>query len=802
MASCKKISDALRLMLLATALVAVAGCGSVESRKDRALAKGQEYMNAGKLDKARVEFRNALQLVPNDAQGRYLNGVVQERLGNLREAGQFYQAAVDINPEHVLARGGLARLFLLMGSPARALEVLKPGLEKHPDDAAMLAIRAAARSQQKDAAGALEDAEAAYRIDPKDENVVAVLAGLSTANGNTDKARTVLEAGLKEHPQSVDLRFALAQLYDGLHEDAKAEALLREVIALKPDERAHRLRLALFLSSKGRDADAEATLREGIAALPTDRNLKNSLVALLLAKRGRPAAEAELQKMIATAGDDHSAQFALASLYVSGGERPKAEDVYRAIIAKDRTHAAGLEARNHLAALAAASGDAAGAQKLLGEVLEASPHDSDALLLRGELTLAKGDPKDAIVDFRSVLRDQPNSPGVLRVLARAHVRNGEPALAEEALRHAFEANPADAGVARDLVAFLLENGKAEQAKAIAQQITKAHPDDVDAQQLAYRAAAAGHDYVAARAAAEAIVASSPKLPSGYFFLGMLDEEQGRPDDALREYDRALAVEPAAVEPLQAMTRLLVSKKREADAVKRLDELAARAPQSGLALGAKAEVLLEAKRYADAEAAAHAAIERVPKWSGPYRTLARVALAKGDRSGALAILQDALPKVGDPIPVRLQLVDLYQAAAGWDQAIGEYEEVLKAVPGNVAAANNLAMLLVDHHADAAGLARAGELVKGFADSRNASLLDTYGWVRFRQGDAKAAVAALEKATGLLPAAPELRYHLGMAQAAAGLKAQATDNLKQAVSSGRKFSDFDAARAELGKIGSGS
>src|SRR3984885_15333882 len=137
--------------------VAAAGCGGAESRKAKHLEKGQYFLAAGNFEKARVEFRNALQIAPEDSEARYENGVVAEKMGNLREAGQFYQAAIDSNPENFVARSSLGRIYVLAGSPDRALETIKPGLEKHPDDAALLTVRAAAEIQLKNADGALKD---------------------------------------------------------------------------------------------------------------------------------------------------------------------------------------------------------------------------------------------------------------------------------------------------------------------------------------------------------------------------------------------------------------------------------------------------------------------------------------------------------------------------------------------------------------------------------------------------------------------------------------------------------------------
>jgi tetratricopeptide (TPR) repeat protein len=85
--------------LLAMTLL-VAGCGGAESRKAKHLEKGQAFLAAANFEKARVEFRNALQITPTDSEARYENGIVDEKLGNIREAAQFYQGALDANADN------------------------------------------------------------------------------------------------------------------------------------------------------------------------------------------------------------------------------------------------------------------------------------------------------------------------------------------------------------------------------------------------------------------------------------------------------------------------------------------------------------------------------------------------------------------------------------------------------------------------------------------------------------------------------------------------------------------------------
>src|SRR3981081_3814256 len=98
-----------RLLLCATCVAALVlgGCGGAEARKARHLEKGQAFFAANNFEKARVEFRNALQIAPSDSEARYENGLVDEKLGNPREAAQFYQGAIDVNAGSARARAAL-----------------------------------------------------------------------------------------------------------------------------------------------------------------------------------------------------------------------------------------------------------------------------------------------------------------------------------------------------------------------------------------------------------------------------------------------------------------------------------------------------------------------------------------------------------------------------------------------------------------------------------------------------------------------------------------------------------------------
>src|SRR6202011_3788996 len=316
-----------RLVLCATCVAALvlAGCGGAQARKARHLEKGQAFFAANNYEKARVEFRNALQIAPNDSEARYENGLVDEKLGNAREAAQFYQGAIDVNADNVPARVALGRLYLFSGAPDKALETIQAILLKHPEDAGLLTVRAAAHVQLKDSDGALQDALQAVQLAPSSEDAVAVLAGIYKSKEEPQKAQALLEDSIKRIPNSVDLRLVLAQLYASLGQEPKVEELLIELTHLKPTEKAHRLRLAQYYARLNHLDEAERVLRDAVKAMPEERELKTGLVEFLAANRSRDAAAQELGTMIASDPKNYELKVAQAQFYSQGKEDSKAE---------------------------------------------------------------------------------------------------------------------------------------------------------------------------------------------------------------------------------------------------------------------------------------------------------------------------------------------------------------------------------------------------------------------------------------------------------------------------------------------
>ena len=109
---------------------------------------------------------------------------------------------------------------------------------------------------------------------------------------------------------------------------------------------------------------------------------------------------------------------------------------------------------------------------------------------------------------------------------------------------------------------------------------------------------------------------------------------------------------------------------------------------------------------------------------------------------------------------LSLAGLLEQRGDIEEAINVYEEILKTRPNALIVINNLASLLVDHRDDDASLTRAGNLAQRLQSTELPYFKDTLGWISYRRGEYRAALAYLEKAVAKLPKLNLVRYHLGM------------------------------------------
>src|SRR5690349_17718799 len=88
------------------------GCAEKPAQREAAfLRAGQKHYQAGDFGRAILDFKNAAQAMPMDAEPHYQLGLVQLDSGNPQAAANELIKAVDLNPKHIAAQLKLAELM-------------------------------------------------------------------------------------------------------------------------------------------------------------------------------------------------------------------------------------------------------------------------------------------------------------------------------------------------------------------------------------------------------------------------------------------------------------------------------------------------------------------------------------------------------------------------------------------------------------------------------------------------------------------------------------------------------------------
>jgi tetratricopeptide (TPR) repeat protein len=99
------------------------------------------------------------------------------------------------------------------------------------------------------------------------------------------------------------------------------------------------------------------------------------------------------------------------------------------------------------------------------------------------------------------------------------------------------------------------------------------------------------------------------------------------------------------------------------------------------------------------------------------------------------------------------------------------------PESPVAANNLALLLADYKFDQPSKDKALLLANQFYNSKNASFLDTLGWVHYRRDEFEKAITVLLQANQISSDQSLIYYHLGKSYFAKGDRRSAYDFLQK-------------------------
>lgn len=785
-------------LVLVTA-VSVVSCGSPEERKAQYRQTAEAYLRDGNFPKARVALRNVLKIDPKDAEAYFLYAQVEEKEQNWRKAVAGYREVLALNPLHERASIKLAKYYLEMRGLKEAGELADRVLTNHQGHVSAQAIKIAILALSGGRDDAVKQAEHLVAEAPTEPDAVLLVVSLYSATQRSAEGVPYLRRALDADPNNLELLESLGSTLIKQGQWAEAEAALAHIVTVEPTIFNHRLRQVASYDQQQQYGKAEAVLQESIRANPDDEKRRLALVEYVAKRRGVEPTEAALQQAKKDLPRAGKVWLALGSLYESTRRPDQARAVYRDMQAEFSGKPEALDAQVKLAAMEWGSGNIEEAERQLHAVFKKNPQSTEAMRLRGAIALQRGNGKDAVTDFRSILRDQPEWAEGHVLLARAYLMTGQPELARESLDRAVSIKPMSVEAQLLIVRLDAAAGKITEAKQRLESLLALEPNNVALLGMLFRLQLQekewkkGHATLTQlrQAGADSVAAS---LAEGHMALA-----QQQWDAAEAAYSKAAQLRPTAPQPIVALVQLDMRRGRLGHAQSRLEALLKNTPDHPYAAGLLGELLLTKGESAAAVAHLETAAHVNPTWTTPWADLARVRYAQQQMGEGDAALRNGLEASPENEQLRLMLAMSLTVQHRYDDAITQYETVLRHAPTSIMAANNLAAVLVDHRGDSSSLERALTLSKGFESQKaNPYLLDTLGWAHHKLSHPVDAMRILKQATSLASEHPILNYHLGAAYAKAGQHAEAAEHLKKAIEFRGSFEGLDEAKTLLTEI----
>jgi tetratricopeptide (TPR) repeat protein len=374
-----------------------------------------------------------------------------------------------------------------------------------------------------------------------------------------------------------------------------------------------------------------------------------------------------------------------------------------------------------------------GARQTADRLAAAFPDLQAALRLQGFAAMRADDPQAAVKSFAAALALEAKVAAaakagdkvprdLLMAYWRARILSGDAPVPLAESYALAEADPTPSNVL-DHAVLLLADQKND--AAVAELETLAVQPDTAPEALRLLGLVNFQDGKLAEATRRftELLATGKFADDAFYYLGLIAERLGDVPRALRFYGEVQSGDNAVAALLRA-SNLLESHGEVQAAQELLDHLIADEPARAPEVFAA-----RAKIYSDA----------------------------GEAQRAIEVLDQGMEQYPDSVDIRYAAASTYEDQGQVKQALRELKDVLNSRPDDPAAMNAYGYTLADHNKD---LRRARTLIeRAYAEApKNAAILDSLGWVLYRQGHAPEALPYLRTAY-MQDRGADIAAHLG-------------------------------------------
>jgi putative PEP-CTERM system TPR-repeat lipoprotein len=621
--------------------------------------------------------------------GYYVQGATKLKLGQYAQAEVSLGKYLALATDDITAARLIATAALQQHAPSRAIEYLKPLVDKLPADAATLAVLGNAYMADRKPDLALQQFEKAAALDP-DNPVNKTRVGISEiSTGQSEQGLATLEqvfgteAGAPIAGPALVITELRARRLD------KAAEVASSLIERDRKNPIYQTLLGLVRAAQRDYSGAESAFRAALAIDPNLPAATRDLAQVYMATRRADQARALYNDLLAKSPNEVEALLGLADTYIAQQKWDEAIDAMnRARTAAPTDPAPGLK----LVGAYEMRGDWTNAKTLAAELAAKFPGNADILNTQGQAQLAAGDTNGAVSSFKRAYALEPTSAPILSQYLAA--LNGAKYFAEArgVVQEAVARDPGNSSLKAELIRVEAEINGVDPAVTKARALAAGDPDntvyDLVSAEL-YEKAGRRPDAISVLEKAAATRPSDESLPIALARLYYRSGDFPKAESVLAARHQA---DPNSTAIGTALAQQYMATGRAQDARKLYAEIAARQPNDvGVLLGL-AEIATTERNWPEATDYVNRARAAKPTDPAPGIVLVNLALLRQDPKSAVA----TATQIAEQFPTNTDVLDAKgraQTAAGdTEGAIATYERIYELSPNSISAMAGYVALL--------------------------------------------------------------------------------------------------------------
>lgn len=674
----------LNVLTFVLCFVSISACS--QSPEDL-IVSAKDYISQKDNKTALIQIKNALQMNPKLAEGRFLLGASLLEEGDAVGAELELRKALDLKYAQDLVVPLLAKSLLAQGNSKKlTAEFGQTLLSESSAKASLLMSLTTAYAMQGDTDNAKSSHDTALLLDPANVPARILIARNKAIAGDSVAALSLVNQIISDSNSSFE---AWKLKGDLLVVDpttaAEAQLAYKKAIELKPDFlAAHTTLIALHFQQKNYVL-AESQIENLKKILPNHPQTKLFEGQLAFHKKDLKAAKEFVQQVLRVAPSNIQALQLAGVIEFQLGAFSLAES-YLAQVVKAAPDL--LLPRRVLIQTYMRAGKPQKALPLVQYLIDKEDLDPDMLSTAGEVFLQNGDVKSAETYFAKAASSTPNDARKKTALALTHLMSGRVDVALDELKLISER---DSGTSADLALFSyhLNRKSFEDALGVVSVLDKKMPGKPLPAQLRGRVLFAKNDLPGSRSSFERALAIDPLFFPAISSLAELDVLAKQPALAKSRLEAFVAKSPKSVPAWLALAELEIRAGSGKDAVPKLMAKALAAnPEDITARLFLISYYLQIQDAKGAAMAAQNAVSALPGSSALLDALGRTQMATGEYNQAVATFQKLVAQEASSHLPHMRVAQAYSAAKNKDAVIKSLNRALELKPDFRPAQRNL------------------------------------------------------------------------------------------------------------------